>query len=164
LPNPARHNTKAGARHGLERISDALLTLQVPDSERLLCTIADARERADRAVAAFGPGDPAVGSVVFGFAGSVLASLAGDPDVPCELLTTALERLQAARVLTPLCAGREALRSPVLVALEPGRAMAGVLRVLAASAGGESVSLWALGPTGEVAMLHGEGRRRRRAS
>jgi signal transduction histidine kinase len=67
-------------------------------------------------------------------------------------------------VLSPLAAGREALRSPALVALDPARALAGALRVIGAGAGADSVSLWGLGASGEPALLAGEGPRRPRAS
>ena len=157
VPIPARHNPKAAARRGLDRVSDALLTLPVAEPDRLLCAIAGARERADRAVAAFGTGDPAVAGVVHGFAGGLLASLAVDAASSCELVCLAFERLGATRVCSPLAAGREALRSPDLLILEPGRALAGVLRILVASATPDSVMLWALGPAGEVSLLGAEG-------
>jgi signal transduction histidine kinase len=152
LPNPARHNPKAAAGAALERGCDALLGLEA-DPEELLCAVAHARERAERSLAAFAPGDPAAETVLNGFAGTLLVCIVSDPASSPELPGAALARLVQADLASPAAAGREALRSPSLLALEPARAIDSVLRVLIASGGPRTVSLWAAGPTGQLAEI-----------
>jgi len=163
LPTPARHNPKAAATAALERGCDALLGLQ-EDPDRLLCAVAHAREGAERSLAAFAPGDPAAATVVNGFAGTLLLCLLADPSCSPELPGRALARLAGVGLASPAAAGREALRCPSLLALEPARATETVLRVLLACGGPRTVSLWAAGPTGQLAEIGCAGPMRPRAA
>jgi len=153
LPGPARHNPKAAAAGGIDRACDVVLTLEAEDPERLLCAAAHARERAERALAGFAPGDPAADTVLSSYAGTLLVSLATDPVLAPELAGEALTRLTDAGLASAAAAGREALRCPSLLALEPGRAIESVLRLLLACAGARALSLWATGPTGQLAPV-----------
>ncbi len=152
-----RHNPKADAAVAVDAVADVLLTLDAPDPDTLLCTIASARERAERALRAFRAEDPAAAGVSLSFAGELLAMFAADPDVPSELVQAAVTRLALAGVLSPLASGREALRSPSLVALPPRRAIQAVLRLIAACAQARCVSVWSAGGAGELVASGSEG-------
>jgi len=141
----------------LDGVADVLLTLDAPEPDTLLCTIASARERAERALRAFRAEDPAAAAVSLSFAGELLATLAADPVAPSELVETAVTRLALAGMLSPLASGREALRSPSLVALAPERAIVVVLRLIAACAQPRCVSLWSAGGAGELVLSGSEG-------
>ncbi len=152
MSSSARHNPKAAAAGALERGCDALLGLEA-DPDRLLCAVAHARERAERSLAAFATGDPAAATVLNGFAGTLLVFLVSDPASAPELPGAALARLSRAGLVSPAAAGREALRCPSLLALEPARAVESVLHVLLASCAPRTVSLWAAGPTGQLSEI-----------
>jgi signal transduction histidine kinase len=152
LPSPARHNPKAVAADGLDRACDALLALEPADPERVLCAAAAARERAERSLSCFAPGDPAAGTVLSQFAGALLVGLAADSHSP-ELPARALARLEEAGLASAAAAGHEALRCPSLLALEPGQALESVMRLLVACTGARYVSLWGAGPTGRLAAI-----------
>jgi signal transduction histidine kinase len=153
LPTPARHNPKAAAARELERACDVLVTLPAPEPDRLLCAVAGARERAERSLSPFAPRDPAAAGVLQGFAGTLVAALACDSATPAEMPGRALARLAAAGLASPAAAGREALRSPQLLALEPALALQSLLRVLIACAGPRSVSLWGPAATGRLEII-----------
>ncbi len=154
---PARHTSKAAAARGLELVSDAFLGVVAPDPDRLLCAVASAREQAERSLAGFAADDAAAAGAIHAFAGTLLAWLAGDASAPAELPEQAVARLAAAGVGSALAIGREALRAPALLALEPARAREAVLRVLVAAATPRSVSLWGLGPTGQMWLVGAAG-------
>ncbi len=153
MPSPARHNPKAAATAGLDRACDALLALVPEDPERFLCEVARARERAERFLAAFAAGDPAAETVVNQFTGTLLVGLVADPVSPTELAASALARLVDAGLASAAAAGHEALRSPALLALEPGRALEGVLELVLACAAPRAVALWSAGPTGRLTPI-----------
>jgi signal transduction histidine kinase len=159
LPSPARHNPKAAATAGLDRACDTLLALAPADPEHLLCEVAHARERAERSLASFAAPDAAAETVVNQFAGMLLVGLLADPSSAPELAADALARLVDAGLASAPAAGHEALRSPALLTLEPGRAVESVLRLVLACAAPRSVSLWGAGPTGRLApiCIAGEG-------
>jgi signal transduction histidine kinase len=154
---PQRDTSKAAAVRGLELVSDALVGIEVADPDRLLCALASAREQAERSLTAFNAGDPAAATVVHGFAGALLGWLASDPGSPPELTERALAAIVATGAATPVAVGREALSRPSLLALEPQLAGETVLALISACAAPRSVSLWGLGPTGQVWMIHGAG-------
>jgi signal transduction histidine kinase len=162
LPSPVRHNPKAAALGGLDRACDALLALEPADPERLLCATAHARERAERSLSCFAPGEPAAETVLNQFAGVLMAGLLADPDSPPEPAVAALARLEEAGLVTAAAAAHEALRCPSLLALEPASAIECVLRLLVACAGARSVSLWGAGATGRLAPICWAGEEPRR--
>src|SRR5579884_3847377 len=141
MSTPARKTSKSAALRQLELLSDELLALDLPEPERLVCTLASARERAERALSAYSREDAGAASVACGFAGAVLAALATDAALPAGLLDGLVARLQARGLVSAAALGREALREPALIACEPARAGEAVLRLLAACAAPRSVSL-----------------------
>jgi signal transduction histidine kinase len=150
VPDGERHNPKADAALAVDGVADVLLTLDAPDADTLLCAIAAARERAERALCAFDAQDAAAAAVPSSFAGELLAMLAADPAATAELVHVAVTRLAAAQVLSPLASGREALRSPILAALAPRQAVRAVLRLVSGCARPRCVSLWSAGGAGEL--------------